>query len=276
MKIINGCNEIQLCSLILMVSVVFAFFLGIHRYGDANTYYLMTESFLKDGDLVLDNQEVNRRYSEKFQNVPVGVYVFVDEKGAMKYAKPILYPLIALPFFFFLGIQGFSLLNGLLLGGSIVFSYLYLRKHLNWINSLCIASAFFFCSFIPVYAAWIHPEMVLFFACTLCMWLWLDKNKIALSALIIGIASSAKVTFLLLLIPLIAVLIFKKKFRDSFKTIGMSFLGISMMSFLTVLCFGQFSFYHKGIMGFIYSAVKYIIATQMPPYSGVVGIALIN
>ena len=189
----------------------------------------------------------------------------------MGYAKPILYPLIAAPFFFLFGANGFSLLNGLFLGGSIALSYLFLRKYFNRVDSLFIATAFFLCSFIPVYIVWVHPEMMLFFACSLSMWLWLHKDKTTLSALIIGIMSSVKIMFIFLLIPIIVVLGFDRKFKELFKAIGIYALGVGAMSFLTVLFFGQF-FPYNGAKGFIYSAIKYIMATQIPPYSGTTGI----
>lgn len=271
MERINHQNEPWVVILILIISVIFSAFLGIHGHGDANTYYLMTESLIKDGDLALDNKEIERWDSKRFQNVPVGVYMLVDDKGITKYAKPILYPLIAVPFFFLFGVSGFGILNGLFLGGSIALSYIFLRKHFNRPAALFTAVAFFLCSFMPVYAAWIHPEMMLFFICSLCMWLWVDKNKTALSALIIGITSSIKIVFALLLIPMVIALAFKRNFRELSKAAGMCFLGISAVLFLTVLFFGQFSF-DNGAGGFIYSAIKYIIAAQIPPYSGTTGI----
>lgn len=238
------------------MSILFAIAIGVHHYGDVSSYYLMVNSLIKDGDFILDNKDVARWQDVNIRHgayvLPAGAYVLIDKDGVIRYGKPILYPLIAAPFFLFFGRVGFGILNGLFLGGSIALCYLFLKRHFNSSNSLIIGVMFFLCSFMPVYVAWIHPEMMLFFACSLCMWLWLYKNKTTLTGLIIGICSSVKIVFLLLLLPLIVVLISKKKFKQSGKAIGASLLGIGLMLFLTYLFFGQiFAYIGTGSYGYL-------------------------
>ena len=173
----------------------------------------------------------------------------------MSYGKPILYPLIAIPFFLLFGRIGFLLLNGLFLGGSIALCYLFLRRYFSKNNSLFIALAFFFCSFMPAYVTWIHPEMMLFFACSLCMWLWLCKNNTGIFALLVGIASSVKIVFLLLLLPFIIISLFKKQFKQLFKAIAMCILGFGLVLGLTYLLLKQFLVYSgPADLGFITSS----------------------
>ncbi len=243
-------DEILIICFILIISSIFTVSIGVYGFGDSPSYYSMTNSLVKDGDLIIDNRDVARWNSCKFHNVPAGTYILIDEKGTMRYAKPILYPLIAAPFFFLFGNIGFAMLNGLFLGSSIALGYIFLKKYFNKNNSLLISALFFLCSFMPVYATWIHPEMMLFFACSLCLWLWRYKNQTISAAFIIGIVSSVKIIFLLLLVPLIVILTLEKRFRELFKTIAICLLGISIMLFLTLLFIRQFSPYN-GLRGYI-------------------------
>ena len=244
--------------LILAIGILFTKNTGTHQYGDGTTYYLMVESFVKDKNLILDNKEITRWKLGEWEedvNKLFGVYVMVDKKGMLRFAEPILYPLLMAPFFLFLANTGFVLLNGLFLGGGIAFGYLFLRQYFNVISALLIVLMFFFSSFIPIYTAWIHPEIMLFFACSLCMWLWLAKKKLGFAALIIGIVSSARIVFLLLLVPVIIALVVKKEFKQLSKAIGMCFLGIVLMLILTFLFTGRF-FPSAGGLSYIGTALS--------------------
>ncbi len=240
MKIVNEHSEILIIALILIFSALFAVIIGIKRHGDDPCYYSMVESFVNDGDFILNNKDLQRWGHNELQISPNAAYAIIDKKGVIKYAKPILYPIIAAPFFF-LGIRGLALLNGLFLGGCIALSYLYLRRYFNRNNSLLIAGGFFLCSFMPAYVSWIHPEMMLYFACVLCMRFY--KNKPALAALVMGIISSLRVEFFLLFVSLIMVLVFWKKFKELAKSVSMYLAGYGLMLFMTFLFLGQVSAY---------------------------------
>ncbi len=245
-------SETWIVSFIMGLCIVFSMSAGVRGYGDGYSYCLMVDSLMKDGDLKVEKEDIVRWKNNKFDNIAIGAHVFFDKKGTPRYAKPFLYPLISIPFYFFGG-KGFSLLNGLFLGGSIVFCYFFIRKYFNKINSMLIAMLFFFCSYIPVYVSWIHSEMMLFFACSLCMWLFFCKNKSSLAALIIGIVSSVKIVFLLLLVPFFAVMIFEKEYKKLSKSLAVFILGIGFILSLNFLLFGQLSPYSGVNRGFFVS-----------------------
>jgi hypothetical protein len=216
----------------------------------------MIDSLAHDADLVVNNRDVARWNLYKFENVPVGAYIQIGEKGIMKYAKPVLFPLIAAPFFCF-GIMGLAVMNGLFLGGSIVLAYLFLRRDFLRKDALILALLFFFGSFMPVYATWVTPETLFYFACSLCVWLWRAKDNTALAALIIGAVASAKEVFLLLLIPLIMVLACEKKFKQLCVVLMLCILSYSAMLFLTFVLLGN---------GFPYSGARGYVSTDFMPY----------
>lgn len=238
-------------ALVLIISVIFSMVIGIYeQIGDGPSYFLMVDSILKDGDFILKNTDISRWDYHWYGNSPFGAHIMINKKGVLKYAKPILYPLIAAPFFLFFGNIGFSLLNGLFLGGSIVLGYFMLSKYFSRGNALLITAGFFFCSFIPAYVSWLHPEMMLFFACVLCMRLLFDVKLAKFAALVIGIMSTVKIFFLLLLIPLMAVLLTEKRIKDLLKASGMLLFGVGAMLFLNLVFLKQFLPY-SGITGLI-------------------------
>ena len=249
-------SEILIIILIMGFCIMFSMSAGVRGYGDGYSYRLMTDSLIKDKDLKVDKKDIARWNDNKFDKTAIGAHVLFDKKGTPRYAKPILYPLISVLFYFF-GIRGFSLLNGLFLGGSIVFCYLFIRHYLNKINSIIIAVLFFFCSYIPVYVSWIHPEMMLFFSCSLCMWLFFCKDKRLLAVLVVGIISSVKIVFLLLLVPFFAVMVSKKEYKQLSKSLVVIFLGIVFMLSLNFLLVGQISSYSGENRGFYVSKIDY-------------------
>ncbi len=249
MKTNNPKGGILIPCFILLISIIITVAIGIHRYGDSS-YKAMAYSLINEGDLTVDNQDIARWNRGKMIDIPVGVFIRVDSNGVMKYSKPILYPLIAAPFLF-LGFFGVALLNGLFLGGIVLINYFFTREYFTKIQSLFISVLFILCSFVPVYAAWMTPEMMLFFACSLCIWLGMYKNRAVSAALIIGIVSSAKIPFFLLLVPLIAIKIAQKEIKEAFKALGMFLLGIAAMFFLTFLFQGKMLSY-SGLRGYFF------------------------
>lgn len=244
--------DIVLVVFILTVSFIFTESIGIHNYGDSPSYRLMIKSLIYDKDLILDKKDIQRWKNE---DTPTGAYVFIDKKGVIKYGKPLLYPLVALPFFFIFKTSGLILLNSLLLGGSIVCGFCYLKKYFKRFYSLILSILFFFCSYIPFYTGWMTPDEMIFFACCLVMYLILVKNKPELAGLIIGIVTSAKIVFSLLLIPLFAILIEEKAFRRLKNTIYLYLTGLLSMLILTLIFLGKISPYTE-LSGYIPARVK--------------------
>jgi hypothetical protein len=248
-------SEPRIIGIILLLGILFAAWAGPHLYGDGVSYYMMISSLAKDGDLVLDHRDAQRWDKERFEGAPVGVYVRMDAAGNMRYAKPVIYPIVAAFFFFIFGRLGLAGLNGLLLGLCLVFSFLSLRCFLSRRDSLLIACGFFIFSFVPAYTGWVTPDIFLFFACSLCIFL-LSVNKPMSCALIVGLIAGEKVTFLLMLIPLAAALAEKSGIKRLFKALGLCSLGLAFTVLLTGHCLKTF---------FAYSDPKYILFSGAIP-----------
>ncbi|MCK9594149.1 MAG: hypothetical protein M0R35_00540 [Candidatus Omnitrophica bacterium] len=249
--------DAKIVCLILILAVVFAVWAKPHREGDGVSYYMMVSSLAQDGDLILDSRDEARWNKENFEGIPVGVYVRFDDKGYMRYAKPALYPLFAAPFLFVIGRYGLVVLNGLLLGMIVVFSYLGLRRYIRRLDAFLLASGFFAFSFIPAYISWMTPDILLFFACSLCVYL-LSTDKPIACALIIGLIGAEKPAFLSMLVPLTAFVAFGRKPGQIVKTLTTCFLG-AILSLLLNFCFLK-TFY-------AYSDPKYMVSGGMVPHT---------
>jgi hypothetical protein len=251
------CVDNKICGFILLLAVLFAAWAGAHIQGDSVSYYMMADSLAQDQDLILDNRDAARWNREKFEGVPVGVYVRFDAQGNMRYAKPVLYPLVAAPFLFFLGRFGLVFLNGLLLGFCVVFAYLALRRYSPRPDSFLIALGFFIFSFIPAYISWITPEIFLFFSCSLCSYLLLVNRPMA-CALIIGLVGAEKAAFLVMAVPLIVFFASRKEYKRLLKA--------SLFCFWAALATLLINFYFIKT-AFAYSHPTYMVSGGMVPHT---------
>jgi len=249
--------DAKIVCFILALAVLFAVWAGPHREGDGVSYYMMTSSLARDGDLILDQRDAVRWDKENFEGIPVGVYVRFDDNGYMRYAKPVLYPLLAAPFLLTMGRYGLAVLNGLFLGLIVVFSYLGLRRYIRRLYSFLFASVFFAFSFIPAYISWMTPDIFLFFSCSLCVYL-LYADQPEACALIIGLIGGEKPAFFVMLVPLIAFVAFGGKPRQLVKTLITCFLG-AILVLLINFCFLK-TFY-------AYSDPKYMVSSGMAPHT---------
>lgn len=193
---------------------------------DEATYYLMGHSLASDFDLEYRREDLDRTRQE-FTLGPTGVFL---KKGFFNgtadtddtrffYGKSFVYPLFAAPFVKALGTKGFYLFNAILIAAGFFFAYLFLSARSSISVSLVLASGFIFATVVPVYWAWITPEL---FNCVLGLiayfcWLykvvapapssprtaWLRRpGSDVIAAVIVGILTFSKVTNALLGLPM--------------------------------------------------------------------------
>lgn len=241
-------REMLALTAVVCACMLWAVFMRVRPHGDGATYYLMTTSLVFDGDTRLDERDIARWNRAPFQNVPAGAYA-VERGDKLFFAKPLLYPLVAAPFFLLFGAAGFSVLNGLCLGGCVALSCIFLRRRLSFRTALLAAAVFFGCSFLPAYVFWIHPEMLLAFACTLCVWFMLSGRQ-ASAAFLIGMGSCIKPFFLLLLLPQIPSYLRQRRFSAILRDVLLCAFGAVLIHALTVWLGSPVSPY-SGINGYI-------------------------
>jgi 4-amino-4-deoxy-L-arabinose transferase-like glycosyltransferase len=131
--------------------------------GDEGTYMAMAASLAHDGDLVFS--EPDRRRVEEASSAGERDLILQRTRRGITYSKPVLYPIVASPFYRLLGGLGPILVNALALGAAMWLTVLYLRR-LGRRNLSLTMVTFFGASALLPYVAWRMSDAVLV-ACTL-------------------------------------------------------------------------------------------------------------
>lgn len=194
---------------------------------DEATYYLMGYSLVKDFDLEYRQEDLQRTRKE-FPQGPSGVFLKKGttlagapdpDQSRLYFGKSFTYPLFAAPFVAVFGTKGFYLFNSALLALAFFCAYMFLSARSPVATSLILAGGFLFPTVVPVYWAWIAPEL---FNCVLGLvayFCWLYKlvapspssrwtawlrgpTSDVVAAVIIGILTFSKPTSALLGAPI--------------------------------------------------------------------------
>jgi hypothetical protein len=193
-------------------------------HSDEATYYMMGHSLVEDFDLAYRKQDLVRVWKE-FPGGPAGLFLKRGQTLAglpdpdqrrLFYGKSFIYPLFAAPFIAIFGTNGFLVLNALLLALVLLCGYLFLHARSGRWPSAILAASFVMASVIPVYWAWIMPEVFNFSLAFLAYFCWLYKEVAApersprrtawlftwrsdlAMAVLLGIATFSKPTYALL------------------------------------------------------------------------------
>jgi hypothetical protein len=225
--------------------------------GDEATYYMIGHSLVADGDLAYRRADLERVWKE-YPSGPAGVFLkrgqrvtgmhitsqppflAIDgrpdpDQSRLFYGKSFIYPALAAPFVWLVGTNGFLVLNALLLAAAFLAGYVYLSARTGMAAALVLAGAFVFASVMPVYAVWITPEL---FNCSLgliAFFFWLHKHgrehappggsrwlygppSDYVAAALLGILTFSKVTNVLLAVPFVASILWRREWRHALVT----------------------------------------------------------
>ena len=234
--------------------------LGIQS--DEATYYMMGHSLAEDGDLTYRREDLVRVWREfpggpsglflkKGRDVleagtmlrPPFVWTRTQpdpDQSRYFYGKAFIYPLFAAPFVRVFGTNGFLVLHALLFGLVVWCSYLFLHARMSATLAAGLAGAFVMASIVPVYFVWITPELFNFALGLLAYFCWLYKevesparavrgtrwlfrpSSDVVAAIILGIATFSKLPNALLFLPILAWLIWKRRW-GAFVAAGVMF-----------------------------------------------------
>jgi hypothetical protein len=216
---------------------------------DEATYYMMAHSLARDGDLEYRREDLVRVWRE-FPSGPSGVFLkqgrtagirinaafpFVHLRSGpdpddhrLYYGKSFMYPLAAAPFVWAFGTSGFLLLHALLLVAGVFAAYLFLAARSPAGIAVVIALGYFFASVTPGYVVWTTPELfnlvtvMLGYFCWLykevapaglprgLRWLGTGTSDLA-AAVLLGAATFSKPTNGLLILPVVAMFAFRRR-----------------------------------------------------------------
>jgi hypothetical protein len=220
---------------------------------DEATYYMMGHSLAEDGDLTYRRQDLVRVWKEfpsgpsglflkrgrdiidaGLMRRPPFVWTSTGPDPDQKrffYGKAFVYPLFAAPFVRVFGTNGFLVLHAILLALVVWCGYLFLHARMNATLAAALSGAFIMASIVPVYFVWITPELFNFSLGFLAYFCWLYKEveerdrsprgtrwlfgggSDLAAAVILGIATFSKVSNVLLFLPIVAWLLWRRRWR---------------------------------------------------------------
>ncbi len=250
---------------------------------DESTYYSLAHSLAEDFDFAFEREDLTRVWKE-FPTGPEGIFLkrgkdvevdlessfpFVswetddlEDQSRLYYGKSYIYPLVAAPFVWAFGTNGFLVLHALLAACNLWLAYMFLAARSKPSAALAYAIAFFAASAAPVYFVWLTPEffnlsMVLvgiFFWCykevappleaSAGRWLHLlmGPGSDYVAAAVLGIATFSKPINVLVILPLVAVLAYRRRWVRSF-CVGSRFGAVVVGLFLVnVVITGEFNY----------------------------------
>ncbi len=232
----------NLLVLIFLFALGFSLFINIPAlqkeflFADEATYFAITQSLAYDFDLEysMQGQDLNR-YTRKFGSGPQGIFLKKGKDGKIFFAKSFIYPLFSAPFLRIFGVNGFFVFHTILLMLMVLMGFMYFSLHNRPLLSLSVTLTFLFASVAMVYFIWISPDFFNIFIAYTVIFLWLYKHKHReakpedppkkwgtrfllsdwsdyLAAALAGMAFFSKPPNIILLGPLVAHTLFKKKF----------------------------------------------------------------
>jgi hypothetical protein len=224
-------------------------------FGDAATYYSMGHSVAADFDLEFRREDLVRVWRE-FPTGPEGIFLkrgrdvqgvslssappFFEITSApdpdqerLYYGKGFIYPLLAAPFVWLFGTNGFLVFHALLMTISFACAYAFLVARSAPLPSVVFAAAFLLLSVAPVYMVWLTPDFFNLAVVLIGYFFWCYKEVApgpiansssrrrqdwlmspradVIAAVFLGIAAFSKPTNILLIGPPLALLFWRRQ-----------------------------------------------------------------
>lgn len=139
---------------------------------DEPAYYLMALSLVRDGDLRVETEDLERAFRE-FPYRPVNNLILMTDDGwrTVLYGKPYLYSLFAAPFAGVAGARGMVFFNMALLLAMVWMGAAYLARDNPPGRAALFAAGFFLVSPAFAYVFWLHPEVFAMAGVATCLFL---------------------------------------------------------------------------------------------------------
>lgn len=191
--------------------------------GDAATYYTLGHSLAHDLDFEFRRDDLARVWKE-YPSGPEGIFLKRGSGGRIFYAKAYIYPLVAAPFIWLFGTNGFLVLHALLMTACFACAFAFLAARSHPASALIFAFAFLFVSIVPIYMVQLGPDFFIFAIVLIGYFFWcykevggppanrphalrtvwlLSPRSDTIAAALLGLATFAKPTNVGLIMPLL-------------------------------------------------------------------------
>jgi hypothetical protein len=245
----------------ISVDVVKASYGGF--FGDAATYYTLGHSLAADFDFEYQRDDLVRVW-EEFPTGPEGLFLKRGRDGRLFYAKAYIYPLLAAPFIWVFGTNGFLVLHALLMTACFLCAYSFLCARSHPVSALMFAFAFLFVSLVPIYMVQLTPDFLIFAIVLFGYYFWcykevggpapeeprpswrtrwlLSTRSDVVAAVLLGIGLFAKPTNILLIAPLLVSAALRRQWLRGVK-IGVVFVVTAAALFaLNIALTGEWNY----------------------------------
>jgi hypothetical protein len=249
--------------------------------GDEATYYVLAHSLADDFDFQFEHKDLERVWEEfpgpegiflkrgksidikPSSNFPFLRWVKLPDPRAdsrLYFSKAYIYPLVASPFVYVFGTNGFLVLHAVLMSLDLLTAYVFLSRRLkSGAIALASAAVFLGASAVPVYFVWLTPELfnfslalyALFFWCykeaaaaplgSKPSWLFTEKSDYAAAALI-GILTFSKPPHALLMLPVLALPIVRRQWRRGAKALAAWAIVTAILFGFNAAVTGEFNY----------------------------------
>jgi hypothetical protein len=230
--------------------------------GDAATYYTLGHSIAHDFDFEYRRDDLVRVWKE-FPSGPEGLFLKRGEEGRLYYAKAYIYPLVASPFIWLFGTNGFLVLHALLMTACFACAFAFLSARSHPVAALIFAFAFLFVSLVPIYLVQLGPDFFIFAIVLIGYFFWCYKDvggppanrpnalrtrwllaprSDVMAAALLGLATFAKPTNIGLIMPLLVSAALRKQWARAAK-ISVVFTGVVAAMFaLNIALTGEWNY----------------------------------
>lgn len=200
--------------------------------GDEATYVAMALSVAYDQDLRYTAIDLHR-FEQMFDTGPVGIFLQKTKPPAgegLAFGKSFVYPVVAAPFVRVAGLRGLLFLNLLLLEAIVWMAWTFAATRMRGGSAFALAIAFVFASILGLYAVWRTPEVLNTALVFGGYFVWLYKYVAPeavpaghrwlvhpatdyAAAALLGLATFSKPPNALLVVPVVASILWGKRFR---------------------------------------------------------------
>ena len=269
--------------------------------GDEATYYLLGQSLARDGDFTYERKDLIRVWEE--YHAPEGIFLkrgktisiqwdtsfpFIhwtkhDDTVSTRlyFSKAYIYPLVASPFVWLFGTNGFLVLHALLLTLDVWLSYVWLVGRGSEKRAAAgFALVFLLASVVPVYFVWLTPEIFNFSIVMIALFLWSYKEVSPTrgflsgplsdyaAAALVGVLMFSKPTHLPLIAPLLLVAAWRRQWGRAL-LIGLVFLVVAGSLFgINAAVTGEFN-YQGGYRKTFYSSTGFPFANERETFDAI-------
>jgi hypothetical protein len=256
---------------------------------------MLGHSLARDWDFSYERRDLIRVWEE--YHAPEGVFLkrgktvsfFVDgtypflhrvtrdepTDTRLYFGKAYIYPLVAAPFVWLFGTNGFLIFHALLLTFDLWLAYLWLSARGSGSSgAAAFAAVFFVGSIVPLYFVWLTPEIFNFSLVLTAVFLWSYKEVApapdgflasprsdVLSAILIGVVTFSKPTHAPLIAPLVLVAAWRRQWWHALVLGGVFTAMAAGLFALNAAITGEFN-YQGGYRKTFYTSTGFPFANE--------------